>query len=98
MGIRKENDILSIALLQDSKENLKIKSIVEGLNNTYNIGSAIKNIAKEIINKTETFAANKHFEAQRRFTSTKRKKNCRLKIETKKKLKALEKDKRLCCI
>ena len=76
MGIRKENDILSIALLQDSKENLKIKSIVEGLNNTYNIGSAIKkNIAKEIINKTETFAANKHFEAQRRFTSTKRKKN-----------------------
>ena len=47
------------------------------------------------MNKTETFAANKHFEAQRRFTSTKRKKTCRLEIETKKKLKALKKDKLL---
>ena len=51
MGIRKENDILSIALLQDSKENLKIKSIVEGLNNTYNIGSAIKTLLKKLLIK-----------------------------------------------
>ena len=33
-----------------------------------------KKIAEAIINKTETFAANKHFEAQRRFTPKKRKK------------------------
>ena len=60
-------------------------SIVDGLNNTYNIGSAIKKIAEAIINKKiETFAANKHFEAQRRSTSTKRKKTCQLKIENKK--------------
>ena len=42
-GIWKENDIINITLLQDSKENLTIKSIVDGLNNT--IGSAIKKIA-----------------------------------------------------
>ena len=40
IGIRKENDIISITLLQ---ENLTIKSIVEGLNKTYNTGNAIKN-------------------------------------------------------
>ena len=51
MGIRKENDILSIALLQDSKENLKIKSIVKGLNNTYNIGSAITTLLKKLLIK-----------------------------------------------
>ena len=51
MGIRKENDILSITLLQDSKENLKIKSIVEGLNNTYNIGSAMKTLLKKLLIK-----------------------------------------------
>ena len=94
IGIRKANDI--ITLLQDSEDNLTIKSIVDGLNNTYNIGSAIKKtkIAEPIINKTETFAANKHFEAQRRFTSTKRKKPVGSKLKLKK-LKALEKDKLL---
>ena len=58
-----------MTLLQDSDENLTMKSIVDGLNNTYNTASAIK----KIITKTETFTANKHFEAQRRFTSTTRK-------------------------
>ena len=62
-----------MTLLQDSEKNLIMKSIVDGLNNTYNIASAIKKIAEAIINKTETFAANKHFEAQRRFSSTARK-------------------------
>ena len=42
IGIRKENDIINITLFQDSKENLTIKSIVDGLNKSYNIGSAIK--------------------------------------------------------
>ena len=46
IGIRKANDI--ITLLQDSEDNLTIKSIVDGLNNTYNIGSAIK---KKLLNQ-----------------------------------------------
>ena len=41
IGIRKGHEIINITLLQDSKENLRIKSIVDGFNNTYNIGSAI---------------------------------------------------------
>ena len=62
-----------MTLLQGSEENLTMKSIVDGLNTTYNIASAIKKLLKQLLIKTETFAANKHFEAQRRFTSTKRK-------------------------
>ena len=31
-----------MTLIQDSEENLTIKSIVDGFNNTYNIASAIK--------------------------------------------------------
>ena len=54
-----------------------------------------KKLLKQLLIKTETFAVNKHFEAQRRLTSKKEKKTCRLKIETKKKLKAFEKDKLL---
>ena len=64
-----------MTLLQGSEENLTMKSIVDGLNNTYNIASAIKKLLKQLLIKTETFAANKHFEAQRRLTSTKRKIN-----------------------
>ena len=30
IGIRKENDIINLTLLQDGKENLTIKSIVDG--------------------------------------------------------------------
>ena len=65
-----------MTLIQDSEENLTIKSIVDGFNNTYNIASAIKKkLLKQLLIKTETFAANKHLEAQRRFTPTKRKIN-----------------------
>ena len=41
-------------LLQDSEENLTMNSIVDGLNNTYNIASAIKKIAEEINNKARS--------------------------------------------
>ena len=47
------------------------------------IGSAIK-IAEAIINKTETFAANKHFKIKDGLRQHREKTNYRLKIGTKK--------------
>ena len=38
-------------MLQDSVDNLTIKSIVDGLSNTYNTGSAIKKLLKQLLIK-----------------------------------------------
>ena len=69
-------------MLQDGKENLTIKSIVDGLNNTYNIGSAIlKKLLKQLLIKQKRLQQISTLKLKDCFN--KEKKTCRLKLKLK---------------